>query len=222
MILAMATETTALQQIMDIFEKYGSFGPILAICLPLLESFLPFLPLFLFVFANAASFGFFAGFFYSWLGACIGAILVFTIVRKYGQTRFFHFLNRHPKMKALIDWMDERGFAPIFLVFCFPFTPSALINIVAGLSKAKRFQFILALVLGKMVMIGSISYIGHDIRSFFIHPMKTFVVLGVIVLMWLVGKLIEKKIGLVKHGKSYENGQGVQWGKKRRKQHSNG
>lgn len=222
MVLAAVTDVAYYQQIIDIFERYGSFGPLIAILLPLLEAFLPFLPLFVFVFANAASFGFWAGFFYSWLGSCIGTILVFIIIRKYGQTRFFRFLNRHPRIESLISRMDERGFGPIFLIFCFPFTPSALVNAVAALSRINMLDFILALTLGKAVMIGTISFIGYDLRSFFYSPMKAVVVLGGIALLWFVGKFIENKLGLAEHKKTDKIGWSEKWGKKKRKQRSNG
>ncbi len=220
--MILVADTTYYQYIIDIFEKYSSFGPVLAILLPMIEAFLPFLPLFAFVFANAASFGFWPGFFYSWLGSCIGTILVFLLVRKYGQTRFFRFLHRHPRIERLIHWMDDRGFGPIFLVFCFPFTPSALVNVVAALSKINILDFILALVLGKIVMIGSVSFIGYDLQSFFRSPMKTFIVLVVIAFMWLLGKFVERKLGLTEHSKIDMDGKDERWGRKRRKRRSNG
>lgn len=52
-----------------------------------------------------------------------------------------------------MGWIERKGFAPIFVIFCFPFTPSALINVVAGLSRISVKQFGLALAFGKLVMI---------------------------------------------------------------------
>jgi uncharacterized membrane protein YdjX (TVP38/TMEM64 family) len=47
-----------LENVMRLIEEYRSLGPLPGIMLPLIEAFLPFLPLFLFVMANANAFGF--------------------------------------------------------------------------------------------------------------------------------------------------------------------
>ncbi|OCA84322.1 hypothetical protein A8F94_16565 [Bacillus sp. FJAT-27225] len=183
-----------LENIMDLIQEYKSFGPIPGIVLPMLEAFLPFLPLFLFVMANASAFGLWLGFLYSWLGACIGAFLVFFLFRKYGQRRFLSILKKHSTVRKLMNWVERHGFGPLFLLLCFPFTPSAVVNIVAGLSKVSTKQYMLAVGAGKMAMIFMISFIGHDIRSLFTQPLRTFIVLIVIFILWLVGKQIERRL----------------------------
>ena len=183
-----------LENIMSLIEKYRSFGPLPGIGLPLIEAFLPFLPLFLFVMANASAFGLWLGFLYSWLGACLGASLLFLFIRKYGQKRLLSFLPRHPKVRKMMDWLDCHGFGPLFLLLCFPFTPSALVNIVAGLSKIHFPQYMLAVCIGKLVMIFTISYIGYDIHSLITQPYRTVIVLVVIFILWYVGKRIEVKL----------------------------
>lgn len=95
-----------------------------------------------------------------------------------------------------MGWIERKGFAPIFILFCFPFTPSALINVVAGLSRISIRQFVLALALGKLVMIFILSYIGSDLTSFIHKPVKTIIVIGVIFTLWYVGKKIEVKLEL--------------------------
>lgn len=95
-----------------------------------------------------------------------------------------------------MGWIERKGFAPIFVLYCFPFTPSALINVVAGLSRISVRQFGLALTLGKLVMIFMLSYIGHDLTSFIHNPVKTIIVIGVVFILWYVGKKIEVKLEL--------------------------
>ncbi|CEG26034.1 TVP38/TMEM64 family protein [Bacillus sp. B-jedd] len=183
-----------LDNIMDLIREYRSFGPIPGIILPMLEAFLPFLPLFIFVMANASAFGLWLGFLYSWLGACIGAMLVFTIFRRYGQRRFLSFLQKHPAVRRLMNWVERHGFGPLFLMLCFPFTPSAVVNIVAGLSKVSIKQYMLAVLAGKMVMIFTISFIGYDLRSLFTQPIRTLGVIVLIFFLWLAGKQIERRL----------------------------
>lgn len=182
------------ENIMNLIQEYKALGPLPGIMLIVIEAFLPFLPLFLFVMANASAFGLWQGFLYSWLGACVGALLVFSLVRRYGQKRLLAFLPGHPKVRKLMDWVDRHGFGPLFLLLCFPFTPSAVVNIVAGLSKIKFAQYMLAVCIGKMVMIFTISFIGYDIRSLITQPYRTVIVLCVIFLLWYVGKRIEVRM----------------------------
>ncbi|WP_421384116.1 TVP38/TMEM64 family protein [Bacillus salacetis] len=183
-----------LENIMDLIREYRSLGPLPGILLPMLEAFLPFLPLFAFVLANVNAFGLWFGFLFSWMGASLGALIVFLLVRKYGQARFFRFLKNNKQVHRLTNWVDRHGFGPLFLLLCFPFTPSALVNIVAGLSGINIFQYMLAVVTGKIVMIFTISFIGHDIVSLFQQPLRTALVLAGIFILWLAGKRVEARI----------------------------
>ncbi len=189
-------EWFTIEHINELLREYRSFGPLPGILLPMLEAFLPFLPLFLFVMANANAFGLWLGFLFSWIGAVLGALLVFLIFRNYGQGRLLRFLQRHPKVQKGMDWIERHGFGPIFLMLCFPFTPSALVNIVAGLSKISMPQYMLAVITGKMVMIFTISFVGYDIRALITNPARTAFVLLVIALLWYIGKRIEVKMNM--------------------------
>lgn len=187
-------EWFTLDNIMNLIAQYRSFGPLPGILLPMVEAFLPFMPLVLLVMANANAFGLWLGFLYSWIGASVGAYLVFLLIRKFGQRRFLSFLKRQPKVQKLMNWVERHGFGPLFLLLCFPFTPSALVNIVAGLSKISYAQYMLAILAGKMVMIFTVSFVGHDIRSLITQPERTAIVAVIIFVLWLVGKRIENRI----------------------------
>lgn len=183
-----------LENIMELIRQYRSFGPLPGILLPLFEAFLPFLPLFLFVMANANAFGLWLGFLFSWIGATVGAFLVFMAVRKFGQRRMLVFLSKHPQVRKLMNWVERHGFGPLFLLMCFPFTPSAVINIVAGLSKISTAQYMLALLIGKMVMIFTISFVGYDLHSLLTKPLRSIIVTVIIFILWYVGKRIEVRL----------------------------
>ncbi|MBN8192514.1 TVP38/TMEM64 family protein [Bacillus sp. NTK074B] len=180
-----------LENMMDLIQQYRSFGPIPGILLPLLEAFLPFLPLVVFVTANANAFGLWWGFLFSWIGATLGALIVFLLVRRYGEARVFRFLRKSRQVNRLTKWVDKHGFGPQFILLCFPFTPSAVVNVVAGLSSISIAQYMLAVVTGKMVMIFTISFIGYDIISLVKQPIRTVIVVAIIFVLWFVGKRIE-------------------------------
>jgi len=194
--LELLKDWITLENIMDLIKEYRSLGQLPGLLLTMLEAFLPFLPLFLFVMANASAFGLWLGFLFSWLGATAGALIVFLLVRKFGQKRMLMFLKKHPKVQKLMAWVEKHGFGPLFILLCFPFTPSAVVNIVAGLSKVSIAQYMLAVLTGKMVMIFTISFVGYDIKSLITQPVRTAIVGPAIIVLWYVGKKIEIKMNM--------------------------
>ncbi|WP_182200070.1 TVP38/TMEM64 family protein [Paraliobacillus salinarum] len=176
----------------QLLRTYESFGPLPGFLLPFIEAFLPFLPLVVFVLTNSAAYGLWEGFILSWAGASTGAMAVFLLIRKLGNKRLFIWIRRNKQVERVTNWLERHGFGPLFILMCFPFSPSAIINTVAGLSKINIYQFGLAVLLGKTVMIFSIAYVGSSIASFAQNPVKTIVVGVSISLFWILGKIIEK------------------------------
>lgn len=182
------------EYILGLLKDYESLGPLPGILFPFIEAFLPFLPLIAFVLVNGAAYGPFEGFLWSWLGTSFGSILVFFIIRKLGDKRILRAIRRNKQVHKVTNWFERHGFGPLFLLMCFPFSPSSIINVVSGLSKISNQQFILAVFLGKSVMIFSIAYIGSSLTEFATNPFKTISVGIGVVLFWIVGKQLEKRI----------------------------
>lgn len=182
------------EQLTEWFQSYRAFGPAAAVGLPFIEAFLPFLPLVVFVVANTNAFGLWEGFFLSWLGSAAGSILMFYAVRRFGQKRAFGFIRRHQTIRRMMLWVERHGFGPLFILLCFPFTPSAAVHIVAGLSRVGALQFISAAAMGKMVMIFMISFIGYDLHALMTQPFRMAGAITVIVVLWYAGKHIERRL----------------------------
>ncbi|WP_163971993.1 TVP38/TMEM64 family protein [Oceanobacillus halotolerans] len=182
------------EYIMQLLKDYEALGPLPGIIFPFTEAFLPFLPLVVFVLVNGAAYGPFEGFLWSWIGASVGAILVFLVIRRFRDKRFIKAVRRNKQVQRVTAWLERHGFGPLFLLMCFPFSPSSVINVVSALSNISRQQFILAVLLGKSVMIFSIAYVGSSIVEFAQNPVKTIIVGICIVLFWVVGKYLEKRL----------------------------
>ncbi|MEQ6391369.1 TVP38/TMEM64 family protein [Bacillaceae bacterium S4-13-58] len=182
------------ESILQILESYEKLGPLPGILLPFSEAFLPFLPAVVFVMANSMAYGLFQGFFLSWLGASLGSIAVFTIIRGLRDWKPIQFIRKNRQVQKVMDWVERHGFGPIFLLLCFPFSPSAVINTVAGLSRVNFQQFVLAVFLGKTLMIFTVSYIGTSITSFAESPVKSVVIGICILLFWFIGKYVERRL----------------------------
>lgn len=182
------------ENIEEIEKYYRTLGPLVGILLPFIEAFLPFLPLFVIVVANVNAFGLFWGFIISWIGTILGSYAVFLIVRKYGQHPRLHFFTQRKRIKKLIKWVDMNGLSPLFVLLCFPFTPSVLVNIVAGLSHIHRHFYLLAVIIGKLVMIFSMSFVGQDITELLHNPVKLILSVIAIFLLWVLGKAVEVRL----------------------------
>lgn len=173
---------------------YEGLGPLPGILLPLIEALLPFLPLMAIVVTNAAAYGLLRGFFYSWIGAVLGAMVVFLVIRRFRHIKLLAWIHSHRQVRRVTGWVERRGFGPLFILLCFPFSPSSVINLVAALSGVSFFQFGLAILLGKAVMIFSIAYVGSSLTSFAENPVRTILVGIGITLFWLLGKQIEHRM----------------------------
>lgn len=187
--------------VLELLETYESLGPLPGFFLPFIEAFLPFLPIFVFVMANSAAYGLLKGFILSWLGASFGSVAVFLTVRKLSNRKFIIKIKENKQVDKVTKWVEDRGFSLLFVLLCFPFAPSAVINVVAALSNISLKRFMLAVFLGKSVMIFSLAYIGVSIFEFTKNPIKTTIIVICIVIFWFLGKFIEKIFFNGKKGK---------------------
>lgn len=183
-----------IENIEEVEKYYRTLGPLVGLFLPFLEAFLPFLPLVVIVVANANAFGLLLGFLLSWGGTILGSYAVFLIVRKFGRHPRLQSFTQSKRIKKLIKWVDMNGLSPLFVLLCFPFTPSVLVNIVAGLSNIRRQFYLVALLLGKMIMIFSMSFVGHDITELIRNPIKLVLAAIAIFLLWVFGKAVEVRL----------------------------
>lgn len=182
-----------LDDIQNLLHRYSELGPLPGILLPLLEAFLPILPLVVFVVANASAYGMWLGFFYSWIGVSVGSLLVFMIARKLSVRYGERIRRRFPKAEKFFDFVERKGFTPIFLLACFPFSPSVIVNIAAGMSKIPLHTFLTAVLLGKAVMIFTLSFLGHDLRAMVDNPWRIVMAVAILLLMWVAGRKLEAR-----------------------------
>lgn len=192
--ITMQNANEFMEAVTEWLDSYERLGPLPGILLPFIEAFLPFLPLFVFVIANGAAYGLLKGFLYSWIGSSLGSIIVFILVRKLRNRKIVQQMKQNKQVKRIMNWVEGRGFGLLFILLCFPFSPSFLINLVAGISEVKQRTFMLAVIFGKAVMVFSIAYIGSSIIEFARNPVKTIVIVVCICIFWLFGKYLEKKL----------------------------
>lgn len=177
----------------DVFLKYvEQIGPAAGVILPVIEAFIPVLPLVGFVIINVAVFGFFMGYLYSWIGNCLGSLLLFMLIRKIGGRKIENKIEKS-KYKGTLEKIRRKNLSVLFFLYCFPFTPSFLISGTAALTNMNTQQFLLALLPSKFVMILSLAFIGQNVNSYFENPAKSLFFIAFILVVNFISKYFIKK-----------------------------
>ncbi|HNZ83493.1 MAG: TVP38/TMEM64 family protein [Sedimentibacter sp.] len=172
----------------DIFLNYvETWGPVAGILLPVVEAFIPILPLVGFVIINVAAFGFFFGYLYSWIGNCLGSFLLFLLLRKAGARRINEKISRS-KYRHTLEKVKKKQLNVLFILYCFPFAPSFLLSGAAALTNMSTEMFLVILLPSKFVMLLSLAFIGQNVSSFFENPAKSIFFIIFIVLLNLLVK----------------------------------
>lgn len=183
-----------LNNLETVIDQYHLLGPFFGLFLTMLEAFIPVIPLVVVVVANVNAYGVLLGITISWIGAVIGAYALFLVVRRFGRHPRLRRFVQNNRVQTLIKWVDMKGLAAILVLLCFPFSPAVVINIVAGLSNIRKYYYLVALLIGKFVMIVITGVLGYDLRAILTDPIKLILVLVCVVLLWLLGKWVEKKL----------------------------
>ncbi|MGO1882145.1 MAG: TVP38/TMEM64 family protein [Staphylococcus equorum] len=180
------------EQVQYWFDLFGNLGYIVGFLLPFIEAFIPILPIIVFVIVNVNAYVFIIGTLLAWMGTVAGSYIVFLFFRRLTHTRYMKKIQQRTSVQRLIHFIDRKGVLPIFILMCFPFTPSALVNIVASLSHIKAHAYLTVLIASKFVMIGLVGWLGNDITTLFTSPTRLITIIIVILIVWFVGRKIEK------------------------------
>lgn len=171
-------------------------GLIIGILLIILESFIPILPLGVMVALITNAYGLFLGIVISWIANCVGCYLTYSIFYHLSDKITNKFLTK--KILVKVNKANKK-FKKITLpnlaaLIALPFTPSFLINILAGVSKMGKQKYLVALTIGKLFMISFWAYIGKS----FIESMtdlKTIISITVMILItYVISKIVSKKM----------------------------
>lgn len=178
------------QNIQLFLDRFRSLGPLPGILLTFMKSFVPPLPTIIIVGANAAIYGMWQGFLYSWIGLVAGSLLTFLLIRKAAGSALIRRWAEKPKVQKAMVWARKNGFSFVFLLSMLPVGPFVVINMAAGLTRMPVRTFAAAVALGKAVMVFCVSYIGTHLSDFVDQPAKFLgVALFITASLWLNRKL---------------------------------
>lgn len=179
-------------------EIISNGGLLFGILIIILESWLPILPLGVFVALNIQAFGFFIGITISWAATCIGcyiSYLLFSCLSKNVIDKYLWKKSRKNLEKG-INTFYKLSLSKLVVIIALPFTPAFVINILAGVSKMKKEKFLLALMIGKVFMILFWGYVGKS----FIESMTDITTLMILTIMlamaYFLSRIVSKKANI--------------------------
>lgn len=173
-------------------------GLIIGIILIILESFFPILPLGVMVALITNAYGLLFGILISWLSNCTGCYLTYLIFYHLSKKNTHKFLPTKVKEKVESGTQKFKKISlpSLVAIITLPFTPSFVINILAGVSKMSKKKYLVAIGIGKVFMISFWAYIGKSfIES--MHDLKTIIAIFLMLLFaYIISKIVSRKLNI--------------------------
>jgi len=183
------------QNCINLMSQFGVFSGILLI---LLESIIPALPLSVFITLNLMTYGSFLGFIISWGSTIVGCSLSFLLFRSVFRDKLYRFVQKK-NAKEIQKWMRRISnipFTSLTVLIAIPFTPAFFINIAAGLSKMKYQKFLLALLIGKAIMVYFWGYVGTSLLESLTDVTILLRIAVLLIGVYLLSYFVEKKLNV--------------------------
>lgn len=175
------------------FLKSG--GIFFGVCLVLLESIIPALPLSVFIGLNVSAYGVFIGILASWFGTIIGCYIAYSI-SKCLSVKFLDSHIKSKKIRKMTEKVKKMPFPNLAVLMAIPFSPSFLINITCGLSQMTKKKFMTAVLIGKI----SITIFWGCVSKSLIESMtdiNTIIIIIIFILIaYIVSRIVNKKLDI--------------------------
>lgn len=169
---------------LNVLEQLRSFGLLAPLCLACLESFFPVLPLLAIITFNLAVYGIVKGTIASWIGTTLGNLLVFVIVRKIIKPIFLKTKKSTQISKKRIPVLNEFN---VFLIYCCPFAPGNLFNVILGFSDFKISSFFKLIPVAKIIFIFIIVF--FNVMGYrFSNSWQGWIFIGIMLAIFLLIK----------------------------------
>lgn len=173
------------------------YGPWLGFVIIVLESILPFLPLFVFIALNVEAFGAILGFIISWSATIMGCLISYFFFKYLVGNKLDKFLNKSKKKKEkinrVINAIRKVKFSTLVLIMALPFSPAFAINIACGVTNVNLKKFFLALLISKVSIIYFWGFIGTSLLDSLLDVTKLIKVIIMLLIAFIFSKFIMKK-----------------------------
>jgi len=187
----------------DWIDGFGVFGPIVFVGMVVLQVVFAIVPGEPFEIGAGYAFGIIDGLFLSVLGFVIGSIIIFLLVRKFGDgiVEVFFSTQKTERLKAMLDNKNSRKV--LFVLFLIPGTPKDLITYVAALTPISFSDMIFLVSVARLPTLVTSVVVGDALGEDRILVAVT--VFAVTAIISITGAYIYKKISerrLIKNNKT--------------------
>ncbi|GFN32852.1 TVP38/TMEM64 family protein [Paenibacillus xylaniclasticus] len=181
------------QHLLELLDRYRSLGPLPGVALTFMKSFVPPLPTLVIVGVNAAVYGLWLGFLYSWLGLVAGCVVTFLIMRRITGHPLLDKYARRRKVQRGLQWMRRNAFSYVFVLSIFPVGPFVAVNVAAAIARMRFRLYLIAVGAGKAIMVFAVSLVGHDVSRYYRNPALLLYIALFVILSLVVMKRIERR-----------------------------
>lgn len=170
-------------------SKYLFLG--LMLLLMIIQNLFTVIPFILLITMNVSVLGFSGGYLWSWTSSIVAGVISFLTARYWLQEFFAKWLK-----PALRDRIEDNAFWVVFIGRVFPFIPTSVVNVAAGLSSVGMRPFLYATVVGNMIYIFVLALVPLGIMSVRFEPYMYVIMIllaGVLTISWRIWRTRRKK-----------------------------
>ena len=177
-------------------ELIQTGGIVVGFLLIFMESFISILPLGAFVALNTNAFGFLNGLLLSWISTTLGSYTMFLICYYISNKIIYKMLKEKTRNKILdkISHFKQIKFTQLVLIITLPFTPSCLINLLAGIVNFPKDKYLITLIIGKALMITFWGCIGMSFIESLTDLKAILFIIIILVFAYFISNYISKKL----------------------------
>lgn len=137
----------------------------LMLLLMVIQNLFTVIPFILLITMNVSILGFAGGYLWSWATSVLAGVVSFWAARYWLEAFFARWLK-----PALRDRIEDNAFWVVFIGRVFPFVPTSVVNVAAGLSSVSLRPFLYATLLGNMIYIFVLALVPLGIMSVKFEP----------------------------------------------------
>jgi phosphatidylserine/phosphatidylglycerophosphate/cardiolipin synthase-like enzyme/uncharacterized membrane protein YdjX (TVP38/TMEM64 family) len=161
----------------------SAWGPVAVIAAFLVGGLVLF-PVTILIAATAAAFGPLLGFGIAAVGILLSAIATYFIGGAVGKNSLREVLG--PRLNRIRERVRRKGVLAVASIRMVPLAPFTVINLAAGASDIRFFDFVLGTVIGMLPGLTVLALLGHEVSELLTHPSAMQLALvGGAVLVWI-------------------------------------
>ncbi|HEV7330334.1 MAG TPA: VTT domain-containing protein [Flavisolibacter sp.] len=181
------------EALLQAFRQHPDLALLASLGISIVIAVLGLVPSFFITAANILFFGFWQGVMVSFLGEALGAVVAFYLYRKGFKKEASQQLEKHRKIKSLIDAEGGKAFWLIFSLRLIPFVPSGLVTFAAAIGKVSAITFLVASSIGKLPALLLEGYAVYQVTEFGWQGKVILTVFALFILYFVAKQIIPSK-----------------------------